>query len=69
MVLYFNAEWREVRFSISTESKEPFTLIHLLSAAHSRPDEGHRHCVLMEPCGYRQFRVGGFDYLLKRTNA
>ena len=26
-----------------------------------------RHCMLLEPYGYRWFRVGGLDYLLKRS--
>ena len=30
-------------------------------------DDDGRHCVLLEPYGYRWFRVGGLDYLLKRS--
>ena len=42
-------------------------LINLLSEAHSRADRHGRHCMLLEPYGYRWFRVGGLDYLLKRS--
>jgi maltose alpha-D-glucosyltransferase/alpha-amylase len=42
-------------------------LINVLSEAHSRADERGRHCMLLEPYGYRWFRVGGLDYLLKRS--
>ncbi len=42
-------------------------LINLLSDAHSDADAKGRHSILLEPYGYRWFRVGGLDYLLKRT--
>jgi maltose alpha-D-glucosyltransferase/alpha-amylase len=43
-------------------------LTNLLSEAHSKAGEGGRHCILLEPYGYRWFRVGGLDYLLKRSS-
>jgi maltose alpha-D-glucosyltransferase/alpha-amylase len=42
-------------------------LVNLLSEAHSRAGADGRHCILLEPYGYRWFRVGGLDYLLKRS--
>jgi len=42
-------------------------LINVLSEAHSQADARGRHCMLLEPYGYRWFRVGGLDYLLKRS--
>ncbi len=42
-------------------------LINLLSEAHSEADPKGRHSILLEPYGYRWFRAGGLDYLLKRT--
>jgi len=42
-------------------------LVNLLSEAHSKVDGKGRHCMLLEPYGYRWFRVGGLDYLLKRS--
>jgi maltose alpha-D-glucosyltransferase / alpha-amylase len=40
-------------------------LINLLSDAHS---EGKVHKISLEPYGYRWFRAGGLDYLLKRRD-
>jgi maltose alpha-D-glucosyltransferase/alpha-amylase len=42
-------------------------LVNLLANDHSTPDASGRHRILLEPYGYRWFRVGGLDYLLKRT--
>jgi maltose alpha-D-glucosyltransferase / alpha-amylase len=41
-------------------------LVNLLSSDNSQSDESGKHCVLLEPYGYRWFRVGGLDYILKR---
>jgi maltose alpha-D-glucosyltransferase/alpha-amylase len=60
---------REVTFSVNTGQKEACTLINLLSDNHSQPIEGERHRILLEPYGYRWYRVCGLDYLLKRTPA
>jgi maltose alpha-D-glucosyltransferase/alpha-amylase len=43
------------------------SLINLLSEAHSCADVHGRHTMLLEPYGYRWFRVGGLDYLLRRS--
>ncbi|HSZ01151.1 MAG TPA: alpha-amylase family protein [Terriglobales bacterium] len=42
-------------------------LVNLLASDHSTPDASGKHCILLEPYGYRWFRIGGLDYLLKRT--
>jgi maltose alpha-D-glucosyltransferase/alpha-amylase len=42
-------------------------LSNLLTEAHSHADEKGRHCMLLEPYGYRWFRVGGLGYLLQRS--
>ena len=62
-------EPREVRFSVDYEEEEERILVNLLSEEHSHPEKGNRHCVLMEPYGYRWFRIGGLDYLLKRSTS
>ena len=41
------------------------TLVNLLSEAHSEKKRGV-HEIPLEPYGYRWFRAGGLDYLLKR---
>jgi len=54
---------REVSFSV----EEACTLINLLSENHSQPLDSGKHRVLLEPYGYRWYRVCGLDYLLKRS--
>jgi maltose alpha-D-glucosyltransferase/alpha-amylase len=55
-----------VSFSLSNGREEACTLINLLSENHSQPVDGNKHRVLIEPYGYRWYRVCGLDYLLKR---
>jgi maltose alpha-D-glucosyltransferase/alpha-amylase len=42
-------------------------LANLLSGENSKSDTSGEHCLLLEPYGYRWFRVGGLDYILKRS--
>ena len=58
---------KEVRFSIRRESGEDGLLVNLLSDDHSHPDEGGFHRLTLEGYGYRWYRVGGLDYLLRRS--
>jgi maltose alpha-D-glucosyltransferase / alpha-amylase len=58
---------REVSFSVTSDQQEPCTLVNLLSNNHSQPIGGGKHRILLEPYGYRWYRVCGLDYLLKRT--
>jgi maltose alpha-D-glucosyltransferase/alpha-amylase len=60
---------REVHVTPGAEGSHDSLLVNLLSEDHSRPKEDGRHCLLLEPYGYRWFRVGGLDYLLRRTVA
>ena len=60
-------EPREVRFHLAVADGEPNMLVNLLSNDHSDADKNGWHRVLMEPYGYRWYRVGGLDYLLKRS--
>jgi maltose alpha-D-glucosyltransferase / alpha-amylase len=62
-------EPREVRFHLEVAEGEPNVLVNLLSNDHSDADAEGMHCVVMEPYGYRWYRVGGLDYLLKRSTA
>jgi maltose alpha-D-glucosyltransferase / alpha-amylase len=59
---------REIAFSAGLPGKEGNLLINLLSEDHSRADQRGRHKLLMEAYGYRWYRVGGLNYLLKRTS-
>ncbi|HET7400515.1 MAG TPA: alpha-amylase family protein, partial [Usitatibacter sp.] len=58
---------REVSFHPRLGDNRGDLLVNLLTDQHSRADKRGRHCVLLEPFGYRWYRVGGLDYLLKRT--
>jgi maltose alpha-D-glucosyltransferase / alpha-amylase len=53
---------REVTF----EGSAPL-LVNLLTEDHSRARADGKHQVLLEAYGYRWYRVGGLDYLLRRT--
>jgi maltose alpha-D-glucosyltransferase/alpha-amylase len=44
----------------------PQRLINVLSDDHSEADGQGRHRILLESYGYRWFREGGLDYILKR---
>jgi maltose alpha-D-glucosyltransferase / alpha-amylase len=55
----------EVEFG--SAAKVDGQLVNLLASDHSTPDASGKHCILLEPYGYRWFRIGGLDYLLKRT--
>jgi len=60
------AEPREVTFTIPS-NEGGCDLINLLSHDHSQADANGRHTLLLEPYGYRWYRLCGLDYLLKRS--
>jgi maltose alpha-D-glucosyltransferase/alpha-amylase len=59
---------REILLSLMI-GEEGCVLVNLLSTDHSQPDSKGRHRILLEPYGYRWFRVCGLDYLLKRSDS
>lgn len=63
----FGAEAYTVRFRSGCTGPGDERLINVLSDDHSRAGDDGRHAVVLEPHGYRWYRVGGLDYLLKRT--
>jgi maltose alpha-D-glucosyltransferase/alpha-amylase len=62
----FDDKPREVSFALKQEQGK--LLVNLLTEAHSQAGADGKHHLLMEAFGYRWFRVGGLDYLLKRTD-
>jgi maltose alpha-D-glucosyltransferase/alpha-amylase len=58
---------REVAFDVGVRGETGNLLVNLLSEDHSRVRNGGKHRVLLEAYGYRWYRVGGLDYLLRRT--
>jgi len=63
----FAGEPREVTFSTGLKGENNDMLINLLAPDHSRAGKNGKHAVCLEPYGYRWYRVGGLDYLLKRS--
>jgi maltose alpha-D-glucosyltransferase/alpha-amylase len=59
---------REVRFETGLPHGEDKFLVNLLTEDHSQADSRGRHRLLLEAYAWRWFRVGGLDYLLKRTD-
>ncbi len=59
---------REVSFSVGIPGEEGKHLINVLSEDHCEADARGRHKLMLEAYGYRWYRVGGLDYLLKRTD-
>ena len=64
-----SSEPREVRLTLKGDDEEDCMLANLLSDDHSRSEKGGLHYILLEPYGYRWYRVCGLDYLLKRSDA
>jgi maltose alpha-D-glucosyltransferase / alpha-amylase len=62
------ADPREVEFSAGLKDESGKRLINLLTSDHSQAGDDGKHCVCLEGYGYRWYRVGGLDYLLKRTD-
>src|SRR3954452_15162772 len=59
---------KEASFSVGLNGDQGNHLINLLSEDHSEADERGKHTVMLEAYAYRWYRVGGLDYLLKRTD-
>jgi maltose alpha-D-glucosyltransferase/alpha-amylase len=59
---------REVAFAVGLSGDTGKLLVNLLTEDHSRADETGKHRLLIEAYGYRWYRVGGLDYLLKRSD-
>jgi maltose alpha-D-glucosyltransferase/alpha-amylase len=57
----------EVRFKVGLDPRLCHQLVNVLSDDHSEADQRAFHTVLLEPYGYRWFRVGGLDYLMRRA--
>jgi maltose alpha-D-glucosyltransferase/alpha-amylase len=60
----------EVRYDVGLKGKNAphgDLLVNLLSEDHSRAGKNGKHRLVIEGFGYRWYRVGGLDYLLRRT--
>lgn len=59
---------REVSISAGVAGDAGQLLVNLLSEDHSRADAGGKHCLLMDAYGYRWYRIGGLDHLMRQSN-
>jgi len=59
---------REISFAVGLPKDGGKHLVNLLAEDHSHADGRGRHRLLLEAYGYRWYRVGGLDYLLKRSD-
>jgi maltose alpha-D-glucosyltransferase/alpha-amylase len=59
---------REVSFATGLAGDAGKLLVNLLSEDHSQANERGQHSVIVEAYGYRWYRAGGLDYLLKRSD-
>jgi maltose alpha-D-glucosyltransferase/alpha-amylase len=66
----FDSNPREISFStgLTDENAKSRRLLNLLSEDHSRGDKRGRHRLVIEGYGYRWYRIGGLDYLLRRSD-
>src|SRR5215475_7084473 len=58
----------EIKFAVGLGNELDKLLVNLLTEDHSRAADDGRHRLLLEAFGYRWYRVGGLDYLLKRSD-
>ena len=58
----------QIKFRTDAAAEKGQNLINLLSDDHSKADAKGTHALQIEAYGYRWYRVGGLDYLLRRTD-
>ena len=63
----FAKEPREITFRVGLAEASSGKLINLLSDNNSEADDAGRHRIVIEGYGYRWYRAGGLDYLLRRS--
>lgn len=57
-----------MHITVGLEGEVGKLLVNLLSEEHSHADDEGQHCLMLEAYAYRWYRVGGLDYLLKRSD-
>src|ERR1700712_779280 len=65
----FAAAAREISLELEPTEGGKRDLVNLLSEDHNYADASGTHHIRVEPYGYRWYRVGGLDYLLKRSES
>ena len=60
-------EPREILLDPKVTGEHGKLLVNVLAEDHSKANESGKHRIMLEGYGYRWYRVGGLDYLLRRT--
>ncbi|MDB5504391.1 MAG: putative trehalose synthase protein [Tardiphaga sp.] len=58
----------EVSFAVGLKTDQDKHLINLLTEDHSHADDNGKHHLMLEAYAHRWYRVGGLDYLLRRSD-
>jgi len=58
----------EVSFAVGLKTAQDEHLINLLTEDHSHADAKGKHHLMLEAYAHRWYRVGGLDYLLRRSD-
>jgi len=69
VVVVHNLSALPIEVSLVVGVQDSDCLVNLLAKDNSTADASGKHRILLEPYGYRWFRVGGLDYILKRTQS
>jgi maltose alpha-D-glucosyltransferase/alpha-amylase len=67
VVVLHNLGGEATEVELRLHDRGAHTLVNLLTRDHSEADKRGRHHVILEPYGYRWYRVGGLGYLLDRS--
>jgi maltose alpha-D-glucosyltransferase/alpha-amylase len=59
---------REILVDPGVNREQGKLLVNLLAENHSRANKSGKHRIMLEGYGYRWYRIGGLDYLLRRTD-
>jgi maltose alpha-D-glucosyltransferase / alpha-amylase len=59
---------REILVDPGVNREQGKLLVNLLSENHSRANKSGKHRIMLEGYAYRWYRIGGLDYLLRRTD-
>jgi maltose alpha-D-glucosyltransferase/alpha-amylase len=59
---------REIVLDPGVPVEQGKLLVNLLAEDHSRANKSGKHRIMLEGYGYRWSRIGGLDYLLRRTD-
>jgi len=58
----------EASFAVGLKTEQDKHLINLLTEDHSHADDKGKHHLMLEAYAHRWYRVGGLDYLLRRSD-